>query len=70
MQARPNVALIIETAVVYGREILAGISRYLRVQGGWSVFLDERELLAPPPDWLLDWDGDGVICRLTTPLIA
>ncbi|MBV9866101.1 MAG: hypothetical protein JO316_12175 [Abitibacteriaceae bacterium] len=70
MQARPNVALIVETAVVYGRQILHGISRYLRAHGGWSVFLDERELLSPPPDWLLDWDGDGVICRPTTPELA
>ncbi|BDI32799.1 XylR family transcriptional regulator [Capsulimonas corticalis] len=70
MKSRPNVALIVETSVVYGRQILHGISRYMRARGGWSVFLDERELLAPPPDWLLDWDGDGVICRPTTPALA
>jgi len=70
MKSRPNVALIVETSVIYGRQILQGISRYMRSVGGWSVFLDERELLAPPPDWLLDWDGDGVICRSTTPELA
>lgn len=70
MKSRPNVALIVETAVVYGRQILHGVARYMRTCGGWSVFLDERELLAPPPDWLLDWDGDGVICRPTTPELA
>jgi LacI family transcriptional regulator len=70
MKPRPNVALIVETAVVYGRQILHGIARYMRACDGWSVFLDERELLAPPPDWLLDWDGAGVICRPTTPALA
>ncbi len=70
MKSRPNVALIIETAGVYGRQILHGVSRYLRTHSSWSVFLDERELLAPPPDWLLDWNGDGVICRPTTPALA
>ena len=70
MKQRPNVALIVETSVVYGRQILHGVSRYLRAHGGWSVYLDERELLAPPPDWLLDWNGDGVICRPTTPALA
>lgn len=70
MKSRPNVALIVETAVVYGRQILHGIARYMRACDGWSVFLDERELLAPPPDWLLDWDGAGVICRPTTPALA
>ena len=69
-KARPNVALIVETSVVYGRQILHGASRYLRAHGGWSIFLDERELLAPPPDWLLTWSGDGVICRPTTPDLA
>jgi len=70
MIVRPNVALIVETAVVYGRQILHGIARYMRAHGSWSVFLDERELLAPPPDWLIDWDGAGVICRPTTPELA
>ena len=70
MRSRPNVSLIIETAGVYGRQILHGVSRYLRTHGSWSVFLDERELLAPPPEWLLDWNGDGVICRPTTPALA
>lgn len=53
--------------MVYGRQILQGISRYLKTQAGWSVFLDERELRVPPPDWLSHWRGDGVICRSTTP---
>ncbi len=68
--ARPHVALIVETSVVYGREILKGVSRYLGEYGRWSVFLDERELDAPPPEWLFDWSGDGVILRSTTPALA
>jgi LacI family transcriptional regulator len=63
---RRNVALIVETSVVYGRQILHGIARYLKTHTAWSVFLDERELLMPPPDWLSHWKGDGVICRSTT----
>lgn len=65
-----HVALIVETSAVYGRQILRGIARYLRTHRGWSVFLDERELGAPPPDWLLNWSGNGVICRPTTPALA
>ena len=64
---RPQVALIVETSVVYGRQILRGIASYLRTHAAWSVFLDERELRAPPPEWLSQWRGDGVICRSTTP---
>ncbi len=68
--ARPHVALIVETAVVYGREILRGIARYLRNEEPWSIYLEERELGAPPPDWLADWKGDGIICRPLTPPLA
>src|SRR5580698_2729833 len=67
---RFHVALFVETSVIYGREILRGISRYLETRETWSVFLDERELDAPPPEWLLDWSGDGVIVRSTTPELA
>ena len=67
---RKSVALIFETSVIYGREILEGISQYIRTHDRWSVFLDERELNAPAPDWLLDWKGDGVICRPTTAALA
>lgn len=70
IKKRPNVALIIETAAVYGREILRGIGHYQRANGGWSVFLDERELRAPPPEWLWERGCDGVICRSTTPKMA
>jgi len=68
--SRKNVALIVETSGVYGREILKGIARYRNTHEPWSVFLDERELNTPPPEWLLNWDGDGVICRSTTPELA
>jgi LacI family transcriptional regulator len=67
---RKNVALIVETSGVYGREILKGIARFRNTHDPWSVYLDERELNTPPPEWLLDWDGDGVICRSTTPELA
>lgn len=63
---RRSVALIVETSVVYGRQILRGIARYLKTHADWSVFLDERELHMPPPEWLSHWHGDGVICRSTT----
>jgi len=64
---RRHVALIVETSVVYGRQILRGIAQYQRTHQRWSVYLEERELNSPPPDWLSTWTGDGVICRSTTP---
>ena len=70
MKTRASVALIIETSGVYGRRVLRGVSRYLSSYGNWAIFLDERERIAHPPQWLADWEGDGVICRATTPDLA
>lgn len=67
---RPHVALIIETSIHYGRQVLRGITRYIRSHQPWSVFLEERELWTSPPTWLRRWRGDGVICRKTTPGLA
>jgi LacI family transcriptional regulator len=65
-----HVALIVETSIIFGRQLLGGITRYLQAHDPWSVFLEQRELGATPPAWLEQWDGDGVICRVTTPALA
>jgi LacI family transcriptional regulator len=70
MTKRPHVALIVETSIHYGRQILRGVTRYLRSHQSWSVFLEQRELWTAPPPWLRRWHGDGVICRKTTPQLA
>ena len=70
MQKPAKVALIIETSIHYGREVLRGITQYLRANQPWSVFLEQRELWTSPPAWLRQWRGDGVICRKTTPALA
>ena len=67
---RPQVLLIVETAMAFGRGVLEGISRYLMENPRWAVQLDLRELLVSPPAWLRRWDGDGIITRSTTPEMA
>ena len=62
-----HVALIIETSSNYGRGLLAGIVRYMRMHDRWSVFLEQRDLFKQPPRWLNKWQGDGIISRATTP---
>src|SRR5215213_2251196 len=70
MAERPHVALLVETSIRYGREVLQGVTRYLRSHDPWSVFLEQRELFSSPPQWLRTWRGDGVICRNTSPPLA
>ncbi|MFG0288195.1 MAG: substrate-binding domain-containing protein [Rhodopirellula sp. JB044] len=64
---KPKVALIVETSSVYGRDLLSGIVRYMRMHDQWSVFLEQRDLQLEPPQWLGSWRGDGIISRVTTP---
>ncbi len=53
----PHVALIVETSMVYGREILRGVSQYIRENGPWTVYLEHRSLQDPEPPWLQNWQG-------------
>ena len=64
---KKHVALVIETSSVYGRKLLSGVVRYMRMHGDWSVFLEQRDLWQQPPSWLDTWHGDGIISRATTP---
>ena len=70
MSKRAHVALIVETSIHYGRQVLRGVTRYLQSHQPWSVFLEQRELWTLPPTWLQTWRGDGVICRKTTAKLA
>jgi len=59
-----RVAVLIETSHGFGRGLISGIACYIREHGPWTIYLEPRELEAPPPRWLKKWKGDGVIARL------
>lgn len=58
---------MIDTSTVYGRRMLQGIARYLRLHRSWSFFLEQREVDGMPPTWLRTWRGDGLITRWSRP---
>jgi LacI family transcriptional regulator len=64
------VALLIETSLASGRDILRGVARYVREHGPWSIYLEPRSLEESVPRWLRGWDGDGIIARLQNERIA
>ncbi len=70
MPNRPHVALIIETSLISGREILRGIAHYVRERGPWLIYHEPRALEAAVPRWLESWRGDGIIARLQNARIA
>ncbi len=61
---RKRVALIVETSLASGREILRGIARYAHEIDRWHLFHAARGLQEAVPGWLRGWDGDGVIARV------
>lgn len=65
-----HVALLIETSGSYGRGLLRGVAKYNRMHGGWSTYFHPHGLGDPPPAWLTNWKGDGILARVDTPEIA
>jgi LacI family transcriptional regulator len=67
----PNkrVALLIETSSSWGQQIIAGISDYVRRNGRWILYVDHRGTFEKQtvPTW---WEGDGIIARVTNPLLV
>lgn len=61
---RPSVALIVETSLGSGRDILRGIARYLQEHRPWSVYHEVRSLEDGFPPALVSWAGQGVIARI------
>lgn len=68
--ARFKVALLIETSNRYGRDLLHGVHDWMSVAGNWSVRFTEQARLAPLPEWLQAWRGDGIIARVDTDAMA
>jgi LacI family transcriptional regulator len=59
-----NVAILAETSLASGRQILAGISRYLHEHDDWNVFHQTGPLGALNPRAIESWNGDGIIARI------
>ena len=63
-------ALLIETSLASGRDILGGIARYVREHRPWSLYHEPHALEDAAPRWLRRWHGDGIIARIQTPRMA
>lgn len=67
---RPQVALIVETSLASGRDILSGVAQYVREHGPWAIYHEPRSLEEMVPRWLRRWQGDGIIARIQNRQIA
>jgi LacI family transcriptional regulator len=68
--SRLHVALLVETSLASGRDILRGIALYLREHQPWALYHEPRSLEESVPRWLRKWKGDGIIARIQNQSIA
>jgi len=59
-----KVMLLIETSREYARGLLEGIAAWNHEHGPWSFNFQPLGLTQLPPDWLSQWDGDGILVRI------
>lgn len=65
-----HVALLVETSLASGRDILRGIGRYVRERRHWAIFHEPRSLEESGPRWLREWRGSGIIARVQNRALA
>jgi LacI family transcriptional regulator, galactose operon repressor len=70
MPATRHVALLIEATNAYARGLLHGVARYEHEHGGWTIYFEPHAADAPPPKWLKNWKGDGILARVENRRIA
>lgn len=59
-----NIAILVETSLNSGRQILHGISRFARERNDWSIYYHTGPLGALTLSSLEGWQGDGIIARI------
>lgn len=69
MSKIPKVALLVETARGYGRDVLHGIVRYARLHGPWAFYITPGDFVQSLPE-MEEWGGTGIIARIETRQVA
>ncbi|MDQ8197646.1 XylR family transcriptional regulator [Pelagicoccus enzymogenes] len=64
---RKNIAILVETSLNSGRQIVRGISRFARERNDWSLYYHTGPLGALATASLDNWQGDGIIARVANP---
>jgi LacI family transcriptional regulator len=65
----PEVAILVDTSTLWGRQLILGVNSYSQKHGPWHIQVEPRgrdDAMKLP----LDWNGDGIIARVATEKIA
>lgn len=60
-----RIAILVETSLASGRQILTGIARFLHERQDWSIYQYLGPMGTLEPEALRNWEGDGIIARIT-----
>src|SRR4051812_27110996 len=66
----PHIAVLVETTLASGREILRGVARYARRRTNWSFFHIAGDVKLNFSAWSESWRGDGVIAKISSRAMA
>lgn len=69
MRKTPKVALLVETARGFGRELLRGVARYAQHHGPWSFYITPGDFEHSVPE-MKQWGGTGIIARIPNERVA
>ncbi|MGL4594363.1 MAG: AraC family transcriptional regulator [Thermoguttaceae bacterium] len=58
----PRVFVNVETTSQFGRDIIEGVLQF-STEHNWQIDFEYRTLTEPLPEWLNNWNGDGIISR-------
>lgn len=61
---KPHIAVLVDTSSGWGRRIIRGIANYGLKHGPWQLAVEERGM-QEHMHLLPDWDGDGIIARIS-----
>ncbi|MEN6405831.1 MAG: DNA-binding transcriptional regulator [Thermoguttaceae bacterium] len=69
---RRRIALLIESSLGSGREMLRGFAEYVRQTSHWSIYYEPSHSHSQSvlPEWLDNWHGDGIIARVRNRNVA
>ncbi|MGJ8651253.1 MAG: substrate-binding domain-containing protein [Opitutaceae bacterium] len=59
-----RIAILVETSLASGRQILTGISKFLDEGSDWSAYQCLGSLGAMNTELIRNWEGDGIIARI------
>lgn len=67
---RRRVAVLIESSMASGRQVLDGITRYVHQADPWSIYHEPGHVQNRVPEWLESWSGDGILARIRSKELA